>query len=487
MGKKILVTTSDGTKIEYIDEIIGEGGMKIGYFTSDKSQVVLFYKDNIQDPVAKDRLVNIIGKFCPLNDSQTGNYWKNVYCWPTKIIEHPRLGIVVPTYPKHFFFEGGPMKGKQKEGKWFASAKLRKLIDPTEKGNWFSYFKISILLSRSVKKLHPSGLAHSDLSYKNVLIDPKGGNAAIIDIDGLVVPGKYPPDVLGTPDFIAPEVFKTIKLNYKDPKRELPNVKTDRHALAVLIYMYLLYRHPLRGGKVHDLDPGKDEELSMGKKALFIEHPADETNRPKENNPHYMPWADIKQIPYTVTGPYLKQLFDQAFIEGLHNPNRRPNANAWEEALIKTVDLMQPCSNPKCEQNWFVFDNTNKPHCPFCGWKYSGLLPILNLYSSIKSGKFLPDNHRLMVYHNQYIYPWHVSKKVFPDEKLSEADKKPVGYFSFYKGKWVFVNQNIPELEDLTEKKKIAIGSMLELKEGKQILLSRKPGGRLVYVQMLNA
>ena len=33
---------------------------------------------------------------------------------------------------------------------------------------------------------------------------------------------------------------------------------TDRHALAVLIYMYLLYRHPLRGGKVHDVnDPQK--------------------------------------------------------------------------------------------------------------------------------------------------------------------------------------------------------------------------------------
>lgn len=47
---------------------------------------------------------------------------------------------------------------------------------------------------------------HSDLSYKNILIDPVMGRACVIDVDGLVVPGKYPPDVVGTPDFIAPEV-----------------------------------------------------------------------------------------------------------------------------------------------------------------------------------------------------------------------------------------------------------------------------------------
>jgi hypothetical protein len=52
--------------------------------------------------------------------------------------------------------------------------------------------------------------------------------------------------------------------------------------LAVLIYMYLLYRHPLRGGKVHDVnDPQRDENLAMGENALFIEHPTDPSNRVK--------------------------------------------------------------------------------------------------------------------------------------------------------------------------------------------------------------
>ncbi len=97
--------------------------------------------------------------------------------------------------------------------------------------------------------MHAAGLCHSDLSYKNVLIDPELGHACIIDVDGLVVPGKYPPDVVGTPDFIAPEVVKTSHLSKDDPRRVLPSIATDRHALSVLIYMYLLFRHPLREEK----------------------------------------------------------------------------------------------------------------------------------------------------------------------------------------------------------------------------------------------
>lgn len=308
MDNVIKVNATDGTEIEYIDEKIGQGAMKEVYFTPCKTKVVAFYKEK-QDENAKGRLRDIVEKFNPSSDTDTGEYWKNLYCWPTHIIDGERLGIVAPAYPKHFFFAEGPMKGKEKQGKWFASAMVRKMLAPSEKGTWLDYFRLCILVSRAVQKMHISGLAHSDLSYKNVLIDPKGGHAAIIDIDGLVVPDKYAPDVIGTPDFIAPEVFKTIRFSFKDPNRFLPSRLTDLHALAVLVYMYLLYRHPLRGGKVHDLDPNKDEELSMGEKALFIEHPNDVSNRPKDLNPRFMPWADVGKIPYTVTGPYLKKTF----------------------------------------------------------------------------------------------------------------------------------------------------------------------------------
>ena len=277
MAKTVKINSTDGAAIEFVDEMIGSGGMKDVYFSPDKTYVVAFFRDK-QDNNAKDRLQNITGVYRDkIFNQQGGGYWQDLYCWPTKIVEYNgKLGLVCPTYQNHFFFSKGSVnndflgiKGKEKEGKWFASAKNQnKFLATEEKGDWFKYFQICIRIARAVRRLHAAGLAHSDLSYKNVLIDPASGRAAIIDIDGLVVPGKYPPDVLGTPDFIAPEVIETKHLPITDPARKVPSIATDRHALAVMIYMYLLYRHPLRGGKVNDLDCTKDEELSMGGKSI---------------------------------------------------------------------------------------------------------------------------------------------------------------------------------------------------------------------------
>ena len=343
-----------------------------------------------------------------------------------------------------------------------------------------------------MRRIHAAGLAHSDLSYNNVLIDPVSGSACIIDDDGLVVPGKYPPDVVGTPDFIAPEVLETKGLKLDDPKRKLPSRLTDLHALAVLIYMYLLYRHPLRGGKVWDVDdPSKDEEMSMGSKALFIEHPTDSTNRVKvkDLDQSQLPEGDPSKLPYSICGPYLKPLFDRAFIDGLHDPSKRPSAQEWEDALVKTTDLVQPCQNPNCKAHWFVFDNSTKPKCPFCGTEYKGQLPILNFYYSPRHGSFMSEKYRLMVYDKQTLYMWHVNRNIGANEKTSADDKKPAGDFHFHNGQWILINRRIPDMFEILadgSKKQIQVGGFVPLTEGRKILLSAKDGGRLVIVQLVN-
>jgi serine/threonine protein kinase len=498
MANTIRLKALDNSDIEYVDSIIGSGAMKNVYFSPDKSYVVAFFKTK-QDYNARERLRLLTTEYRQKIFEQTGgDYWRNSYCWPEKLVEHEgKLGLVCPTYPSHFFFKYGSInndanriKGKEKEGKWFASPMLKNtILLPEERGSWFQYFQISLNISRAVRRLHAAGLAHSDLSYKNILIDPTSGKAAIIDIDGLVVPGKFPPDVLGTPDFIAPEVMATRHLAKDNKDRRWPNIRTDQHALAVLIYYYLLNRHPLKGGKVNDIiDPDQDEELSMGNNALFIENPSDFSNRVKTSNlkKSELPYGNPNLIPYSVLGPYLKELCDRVFIEGLHNPEKRPIANEWENALIKTVDLLQPCSNKNCLNKWYVFNNTTKSVCPFCGTKYSGLLPMLDLYSSRGGGKFTSDNHRVMVYSNQYIYLWHSNSFILPNEKLINEQKKPVGYFVFHNGKWLLVNQNLPDLKDVTEDKTIAINKTIELTEGRQILFSKENGGRLAIVKLVS-
>jgi DNA-binding helix-hairpin-helix protein with protein kinase domain len=493
----IKLTTLDGQPVEYVDTLIGQGSIKDVYFSPDKSYVVGFYRQP-PDAQIKDRLLAITGVFRERIFNQIGgDYWQKLYCWPTGVVEYQgKIGIVAPSYLAHFRFAWGSkdndqmlnIRGKEKEGKWFASASNRsRFLDPRELGHWMNHLRIGVLMARAVRRLHAAGLAHSDLSYKNVLVDPVGGNACIIDIDSLVVPGKYPPDVLGTPDFIAPEVVATCHLSRNDPQRKLPSIATDRHALAVLIYLYLLYRHPLRGEKVHDADPQTDETLSMGAKALFVEHPQDASNRinPGQRKPSERPWVDTHKLPYTLTGPYLTPLFNRAFMEGLHDPDRRPTADEWETALVKTVDLLQPCVNPQCEQKWYVFDNTHKPCCPFCATPYQGQLPVLNLYSARKAGNFVSDNHRLMVYSNQSLFPWHVNRTIFPNEKLAPEHQRRVGYFVLHENRWYLKNEAMPELTDAVSKRLIVVGQAVELRDGLQLLLSKAEGGRLIQVQMV--
>lgn len=477
----------------------GSGAVKDVYFSPDRSYVVQIFKV-MQDANQLERLKNIVGKYQENIFQQVGGiYWETVYCWPTDIVSVPNTGqvaLIAPCYRKEFFFEFGSqnndmlgIKGRDKEGLWFASSHhQQKFLDERERGNWRNYLSICIKIARAAKRLHAAGLAHSDLSFRNVLIDPLTGSAAMIDIDGLVVPLRFPPEVIGTPGFIAPEVLRTMPLAIDDSNKSLPCIETDRHALAVLIYMYLLYRYPLRGGKIHDPDATRDEELHMGERALFIEHPTDKTNRPRitDFRPSDLPFADPAKIPASSCGPNLHELFKKAFIDGLHHPHLRPTADDWETALVKTVDLIQPCTNPNCAQKWYVFDNSTKPACPFCGAPYKGLLPVLNLYSRRRqSDPFRPDNHRLMVYTDQYLYPWHVNRHIVPNERLTPEQKKPVGYFVLHDAQWWFVNQTLTGLKDVTNKTDIPLGSKVELVDGLQLLLSPENNGRLVQVQMV--
>ncbi|MDR2354381.1 MAG: kinase [Deltaproteobacteria bacterium] len=495
----VRLTANDGSIVEFNDNNgypPKQGGVKDVYFTTDNKYAVAFYRNKL-DAVAADRIDRLVNRYRrQIFDQPDGIYWKDIFCWPERIVKNGDLtGIVIPFYDRRFFF--GPsgtsddfLDGAEKEGKWFSSAKnFKKFVPNNQKGNFLGYLALCINLSRGVKKLHMLGLAHSDLSYKNCLVDPLTGSACIIDIDGLVVPGLFPPDVIGTRDFIAPEVYATLDLPKE--QRKLPCRETDQHALSVLIYEYLFHRHPLDGDKIHDPDPDIQEKLEMGEKALFIENPYDTSNRRKvkKDEDDFLPWIDLDKLPYTITGPYLKELFDKAFITGLHNPNERPSADDWEVALLKTRDLVQPCSNKKCSMGWYVFDNKSNPVCPYCGTPYKGLLPVLDFYSKTHGDNYRVENRRLMVYDNQYLYQWHVNKKIYPSLSLTDQQKQPVGYFSFHKKKWYFVNQTLTSLFDLSDQnnpKQIPPNNMVELTDNLSLLLSKDEGGRIVHVTLAN-
>lgn len=483
----VKATLKDGRTIDFVPDVIGSGTMKEVYFTPDRKSVVCFYKDPSagSDANRLQRLQKILGAFNPTLAQNHGgaaqsetdaNYFQNLYCWPTGIVVQPRFGLVTPAYPNSFFFHTGPvwLKGKEKNGMWFIGPKNRKWLEQnqaSELGSLVQHFSLCIQMARAVARLHNAGLAHSDLSHNNVLIDPSKGLSIIIDIDSLVVEGLFPPDVLGTKGYIAPEVLSTIQLDLKDPKRKHPNARTDQHALAVLFYWFLLGRHPLDGRKIPPANTAEEQDmLAYGSQAIFCEHPGDSSNRPEEK----------QYVPCSTLGPLLYDLFVRAFVKGLHSPSDRPTALEWVRGFVKTWDLLVPCSNSSCLRKWFVLHNTTDIRCPFCGTRFKGTVPFLKLRAESRPGQWAVDG-QLAVYNQLPLYKWHIFSRIFPGP---ETDRTPQAYCVFHEGKWLLINQNLTSLTS-PGGNRVPPGQAVELKDGAQIRFSQEPNGRIAEVQMI--
>ena len=478
---------ADGRKIPYvITENPPQGGMKYTYFAPDKSYVVQYFLDpDAVDEALVDRLTAIIGRYNPTlaetkggargNTVEAATYFADLFCWPTAIVTKPEFGIVCPAYPKNFFFGRDASRqldlaGKDKKGSWFTN-RVRKYLEKSELGNFQMMLRLSIALARAVRRMHQAGLAHSDLSCNNVLVDPKSGSCVVIDIDSLVVPGLYPPEVAGTKGYIAPEVLASMDLPPGDARRVIPSLLTDLFALPVLLYQYLLKRHPLEGPKNYDLPAEEADFLIYGEKALFAEHPTDHSNRPD----------DLKVTIHDL-GPYLEKLFLRAFVDGLHEPEARPTAFEWEKALVKTWDLLQPCANPHCPEKFFILHDTAAPRCPFCGTAVPErrVLHLKRLRRVRgKAGQWLKAG-LVNVYDGLPLFSWHFTENVFPDEKAHDREVK--AYITRQNGAWHLVNSSLSSLRT-PEGELLPKGKALSLRSGEPFGTWEQPDGVLYIAE----
>lgn len=484
------------------------GGVKYVYFSPDRKYVVAFFHDpSSVSPSDRVRLEDLVGGYrSRIFTQDEASFWEKIFCWPLDIVKDPErgIGLVVPVYSPGFFFSrrGRYVRiGDEKKGSTLYCAWGRYGdVDASEWGTWRDYFDISLNLARGVRRMHWAGLTHSDLSNNNVLIDPSSGRAMIIDVDGLVVPGRFRAEVDGTPGFIAPEVVASAGL--PPGKRPAPSKARDRFSMAVLIYRYLLCRDPLDGRLVCDRDPARNAVLKAGEKARFIEDPTNRENRfdltwaknrtnwrTPDIQPYLAPWYDLDKLPYTVLGAPLASLVKRAFVDGLHAPELRPSANDWESALIRSRDLLLPCENPNCIARWFVFNNSRAPSCPFCGTRYRKPLPILNLFGNRGNGNFQPDDWRVMVFDGIRLYPWHADATLLPNEHLPRDKWDPVLAFQFHQGRWYLRNLALPSLADCSSGDRrvpIPVGGHAEIRDGSRFLLGNTENDRLLIIQMAN-
>jgi len=450
----------------YPSEKLGEGSEKEFFATEHDDIVIGFYKDQTgtYDPERLRRLTAIIEKFNPTSDPESGDFWKKHFCWSTAIVVSPKIGIVSPRFPSQYYFSDG--KG-EKKSRWFSNIKLVQRLPEAERGTLSDRIRMCRHLAMAVGRMHTAGLAHSDLSGNNILMNPAKGECILIDIDSLVVKGMFPSKVLGTKGYMAPEVVATSLLPIKHPHKQLPNIRTDLHSLAVMIYQILLFRHPLEGKKVWSDDPETDEFLSFGEKALFIENPKDHSNRP-----------DNLKISFYSLGYHLAPLIERAFTDGLNSPDLRPTAFEWEKALTLTSDMLYPCEGKACWHRWFVCQKGYEPKCPVCGWKPREPVLMLHLFRKYKTGQYLWEKHHITIWNQKKLYPWHIRSDISYPPDIAEY-QEDAGIFFSKDGHWKYQNKShrkmVCSLWECVKPDEIT-----EISDNKIIMLDDHPKGRLV-------
>lgn len=178
--------------------------------------------------------------------------------------------------------------------------------------------------------LHQRGFYYCDISDGNLFFDPKTGDVLICDNDN-VATSSNTPSVLGTPRFMAPEIVVGQKR---------PDAQTDMFSMAVLLFMLLVNEHPLVGSKeldIHCFDAAAMDQL-YGKDPVFIFDPQDRSNRP---DPTIHQNAMVFWPLYPES---LRQVFTQAFTEGLRDRGRRPTFGEWLSTFAAVEDAMLTCT-----------------------------------------------------------------------------------------------------------------------------------------------
>lgn len=281
---------------------------------------------------------------------------------------------------------------------------------------WADYLKVARSIANAVAVLHGKGCAHSDIHFRNFLVNMDEGDAVMLEIDGVVVPGFLPPQVAGMMGFMAPEILT----NHIPPSE-----RTDRHSLAVLILHTLLFRNVMLPLVEYDDDPKKSEELGWGQYALFSEHPDDHRHRPRSLG---LPLYRQGVLSYRMLTPARQRLTERALIEGLRDPEKRPSSQEWKEALAYAIDELWMSQH--CRQ-YFPYPYWRHPPqrraCPFCGERCQPPYPIvLELYEERQRHSFVPIERRVVLGHGFRVFKDMIESACKPP--FSRKGERAVGH-----------------------------------------------------------
>jgi DNA-binding helix-hairpin-helix protein with protein kinase domain len=204
--------------------------------------------------------------------------------------------------------------------------------------NAITRINIGLELTKAYHDLHVKGLCYCDISFGNAFFDAANGDVLICDNDNVRVNRSAISGILGTPDFMAPEIVRGVAK---------PSNLTDLYSLGVLLFYLFHFGHPLQGKnvlKIHCWDIAA-RNLLFGKDPVFIFDPKDKSNAAVGLDVDPTGEAGGMALKFWPMYPAaFRNTFVRAFTEGLKDPDRRVTEREWLEALSALRNAVFQCS-----------------------------------------------------------------------------------------------------------------------------------------------
>jgi serine/threonine protein kinase len=202
--------------------------------------------------------------------------------------------------------------------------------------------------------LESRGIAYGDYHADNCLVIKQADvvRVALIDLDNFAAPGVPPPPCAGQLMYMAPEIRKAFLAG----QFFVPNLRSDRFALAVLLHEILLLRHPTAGVQGVDTDEAAFHKAMCSGRWL---HDPLSPDRPKGN---------VGGVPPEALNGEICRLFRRAFSL---RPEDRPTCDEWLRALARASGEVFLC--PHCGHADLI--DASKQRCTWCSHAY----PVLKL------------------------------------------------------------------------------------------------------------
>lgn len=382
---------------------LGEGTQGVAYLVDgpDGQEVVKWYFRPHGTPAQREAIGQLVNRGRP-----RGQGGKR-FVWPKDIVSSPNdsatFGYLMPVIDTSRFVELNAIQAKRHP-----------------QPNIPELCRISYNIADSFSDLHLSGYCYRDISLGNLLFDPRSGEVLICDNDNVGIDRQSESAMLGTPEFMAPEVIRN---------EETPSTTTDLHSMAVLLFNLWMWHHPFHGIKESQIPtwdiPAKTK--IYGTEPVFVFDPEDDSNRlPSE--PGYL--TAFKR--WKICPPSLKKAFTTSFTRGLSVPGSRVTEGSWKAIFSSLHDNRLKCGGCGAINLW-----SEGIHVLQC-WNCDGEIPVpmrIVIDNGMgKSALLVDEGRKVFVRH---VCPTEDSKEAIGEIVRNPNDPSMLGLRNLTERPWI--------------------------------------------------